>query len=48
LAYAELSTDDVIVCLVTGSGFKDGDSVTRMLGDSPCQMLDVEDLSQLE
>lgn len=44
----EIESNDVIVCLVTGSGFKDGDSVTRMLGDSPCPMLGIEDLSQLE
>lgn len=44
----ELNADDMLVCLVTGTGFKDGASVARMLGDSPCPMLDFEDLGQFE
>lgn len=44
----ELDPDAMQVCLVTGSGFKDGESITRMLGDSPCPMLEFDDLDQLE
>lgn len=44
----EFDKDSMIVCLVTGSGFKDEDSVTRMLGDSPCPMIEFDDLSRLE
>lgn len=44
----ELNSDDMLVCLVTGSGFKDGESVTRMLDNTPCPMLDLEELNQLE
>ena len=44
----ELDPDEMHVCLVTGSGFKDGESVVRMLGDSPCPMLEMDDLAQFE
>ena len=39
-----VQSDDTIVCLVTGSGFKDEDSVTRMIADVECPTIDVADL----
>jgi threonine synthase len=47
-ACGELDPDAMIVCLVTGTGFKDVESVTRMLGREPCPMLEFDDLDSLE
>ena len=41
----EVKPDAGIVCLVTGSGFKDLTSVERMVESSSCPMIDVEQLS---
>jgi threonine synthase len=43
-----LRTDARIACLVTGTGFKDEASVTRMLGDVTCPMLDYSELERME
>ena len=40
----DLAKGDVIVCLVTGTGFKDETSVERMVADSPCPTLALDDL----
>ena len=44
----ELDPDGMIVCLVTGTGFKDGESIARMLGHESCAMLELDELSCLE
>ncbi len=41
----EIDRDLTIVCLVTGSGFKDPSSVTKMIRGS-CPMIDVEELEE--
>lgn len=43
-ARGELQPDDVVVCIVTGTGFKDEPSVDRMLADVSCPTLDLADL----
>lgn len=40
----EIERSSRIVCLVTGSGFKDTASVERMLATQTCPLLDVDDL----
>jgi threonine synthase len=40
--------DAHIACLVTGTGFKDEASVTRMLGDSAAPMLEISDLADMQ
>jgi threonine synthase len=42
----EISPDATVVCLVTGSGFKDSSSLERMVGDRPCPMLELEEWIQ--
>lgn len=37
--------DATVVCLVTGSGFKDGASVDRMIADSECPIIDPAELA---
>lgn len=44
----ELDPDATVVCLITGSGFKDEQSVQRMLGDEPSPLLEFDDLNRLE
>jgi threonine synthase len=39
-------SNGLVVCLVTGSGFKDPDSVDRMLDPAECPVLDVRDLAR--
>jgi threonine synthase len=39
--------DATVVCLLTGSGFKDQPSVNRMVQDRDCPLIDVADLKQL-
>ena len=45
-ANGEFSEDEDIVCLVTGSGFKDSASVERMVSDRTCPVVEVADLSE--
>jgi threonine synthase len=40
--------DGQIVCLVTGTGFKDEASVTRMLAGVECPMIEFKDLERME
>jgi threonine synthase len=40
----ELAPDAAIVCLVTGSGFKDAPSVERMVADRACPVVELEGL----
>jgi threonine synthase len=40
----EIRADDMVVCIVTGSGFKDEPSVDRMLADVSCPTLDLAEL----
>ncbi len=44
-ANGEIPEDGHIVCLVTGSGFKDSASVERLVSDAPCPIVEVQDLS---
>ena len=44
----KLRSEAHIACLVTGTGFKDEASVTRMLGDVTAPMLDIHDLASME
>ncbi len=43
-----LAEDATVVCLVTGSGFKDTTSVERMIADRACPLLDLEALADRE
>lgn len=45
LAAGELSPSARVVCLVTGSGFKDSAAVDRMISGGTCPLIDVEQLS---
>jgi threonine synthase len=38
----EIDPDATLVCLVTGSGFKETESVNRMVGTEPVPVVDVE------
>jgi threonine synthase len=40
LSRGEVAADDVIVALLTGVGFKDSASVTRMIGEGPCDIVE--------
>lgn len=40
----EIRRDDRVVCLVTGSGFKDADSIDRMNAEPDCPCVGVEDI----
>jgi len=42
----ELSPDAMIVCLITGTGFKDDAAVDRMIADAPSPMLTLEEFQQ--
>lgn len=44
----KLRADAHIVCLVTGTGFKDEASVSRMLGDAAAPMLEINDLARMD
>ena len=41
----EISADARVVCMITGSGFKDPGSVEKMANDMPCPLIDA---SQVE
>ena len=41
-----VSPDSRVVCLVTGSGFKDASSVDRMLSDFSCETVDLSALEE--
>ncbi|MDC0935293.1 pyridoxal-phosphate dependent enzyme [Pirellulales bacterium] len=43
----EMSPDELAVCLVTGSGFKDTASVEKMTAECDCPKIDLEDLESL-
>jgi len=47
LAEGRLSKHARVVCLVTGSGFKDAASAERMVAGVPCPLIDVEQLEAL-
>ncbi|MFV2069586.1 MAG: pyridoxal-phosphate dependent enzyme [Pirellulales bacterium] len=40
----EIRRDATIVCLVTGTGFKDGPSIDRMIGDTECLTINPDEL----
>jgi threonine synthase len=40
VARGELAPDEPVVCLVTGSGFKDERSLLRMTGEAPTPLVD--------
>ena len=40
-----INGDDVVVCLVTGFGFKDSASIDRMIADVNCPTIDVEQIA---
>ncbi len=42
----ELTEDENVVCLVTGSGFKDSASVDRLIASRTCPILDAADLRE--
>jgi threonine synthase len=44
----KLRPDAHIACLVTGTGFKDEASITRMLGNVTAPMLDITDLASMD
>jgi threonine synthase len=41
----EIDGDDVVVCLVTGFGFKDAASIDRMIADVDCPTIDAEEIA---
>jgi threonine synthase len=43
----EIDEEDVVVCLITGSGFKDSPSIDRMLDDCVCPILTEEETAAL-
>ena len=43
-----LAPDAHIVCLVTGTGFKDEASVTRMLAGVECPVIELDDLRRMD
>jgi threonine synthase len=43
-----LRLDARIACLVTGTGFKDEASITRMLGDATAPLIDISELEHME
>lgn len=43
-----LRPDAHIACLVTGTGFKDEASISRMLGDSTAPLIDIGELARME
>ena len=45
LAAGQIGADDTVVCLVTGSGFKDAAAVERMVARQPCPLVDLSDLA---
>jgi len=45
VAEGRIHPDATVVCLVTGFGFKDDQSVDRMIADSSCPLIDATDLS---
>jgi threonine synthase len=47
VAREEIRKDAVICCLVTGSGFKDAAALQRMIGDSPCPLVEPEDVEHI-
>jgi threonine synthase len=47
-ANGELESDANIVCLVTGSGFKDEKSVTRMIDNKSSRLIEASHLAELE
>ena len=44
----KLRSDAHVVCVVTGTGFKDENSIARMIGDSTAPMIDLHELERLE
>lgn len=44
-AAGRIGADDTVVCLVTGSGFKDAAAVERMVARQPCPLVDLSDLA---
>jgi len=43
-----LRPDARIACIITGTGFKDEASITRMLGDSAAPMLEIRELERMD
>jgi threonine synthase len=44
-AEGRVAEDAAVVCLVTGSGFKDSASIERLVADRPCPLVDRDDLA---
>ena len=44
----EIDSGAMVVCLVTGSGFKDEASVERMIGGEPSPLLEFDDMGELD
>jgi threonine synthase len=45
LADGEISPDSTVICMITGSGFKDPPSVEKMIGDANCPVIDSADVA---
>ena len=41
----EIDSDSKIICLVTGSGFKDAASVDKMNADADCPLIGVDEIA---
>jgi threonine synthase len=44
LAKREVDREDTLICLVTGSGFKDASSVEKMNSNTVCPLISVEEI----
>ena len=47
LQAGDIQTDASIVCLVTGTGFKDEASIDRMNDDQTCPTIELDDLASV-
>jgi threonine synthase len=42
-----IQPDERVICLITGSGFKDTASAERMAADRPCPLVDPQEIEAL-
>ncbi len=42
----EISPDATVICMITGSGFKDPPSVEKMIGDAHCPLIEPTEVAR--
>ncbi|MBH05935.1 MAG: threonine synthase [Phycisphaeraceae bacterium] len=47
LQHGDIKADDMVVCIITGIGFKDDAAVDRMIADRDCPLVELSDLASL-